>query len=98
MVKQTMKMEVRGTRAKGRPRMGWTDNIRHDMNKLCDLEEGDAQYRRRWWRMVQNPDLASRTGEEKTAELWLLVSSVWCLYLTQWVNVINMCGGRDRKH
>ena len=27
-VKQTMKMEVRGTRAKGNPRMRWMDNIR----------------------------------------------------------------------
>ena len=32
-VKQTIKMEVRGTRAKGRPGMRWMDNIRHDMNK-----------------------------------------------------------------
>ena len=32
-VKQTMKMEVRGICEKGRPRMGWMDNIRHDMNK-----------------------------------------------------------------
>ena len=40
-VKQTMKMEVRGTWEKGRPRMRWMDNIRHDMNK-CGLEEGDA--------------------------------------------------------
>ena len=54
-VKQMMKMEVRGTRAKPRPRMRCVDNTRHDMNK-CGLEEGDAQDRRRW-RMVQNPDL-----------------------------------------
>ena len=46
MVMQTMKMEVRGTRGKGRPRMRWMDNMRHDMNK-CGLEEGDAQDRRR---------------------------------------------------
>ena len=39
-VKQTMKMEVRGARAKGRPRMRWMDNIRHDMNK-CSLEVGE---------------------------------------------------------
>ena len=36
-VKQMMKMEVGGTRAKGRPRMRWMDNIRHNMNK-CSLE------------------------------------------------------------
>ena len=41
-VKQPMKMEVGGTRTKGRPRMGWMDNIRHDMDK-CGLEEGDTQ-------------------------------------------------------
>ena len=52
-VKHTMKMEVRGNQAKGRPRMRWMDNIRHDMN-MCGLEEGDAQDRIRW-----NPDLAS---------------------------------------
>ena len=43
-VKQTMKMEVRGTRVKGRPRRRWMDkpyNIRHDMNK-CGLEEIDT--------------------------------------------------------
>ena len=57
-VKQTMKVEVRGTRAKGRPRMRWMDNIRHGMNE-CGSEEGDGQDRRRWRRMVQNPDLAS---------------------------------------
>ena len=28
------KMEVRGSRAEGRPRMRWMDNIRHDMNKM----------------------------------------------------------------
>ena len=33
-VKQTMKMEVRG--AKGRPRIRWMDNIRHDMNTCED--------------------------------------------------------------
>ena len=49
-----MKMEVRGTPAKGRPRMKWMDNIRHDMNK-CSLEEGDTQDRGRWRRVVQNP-------------------------------------------
>ena len=32
-VKRMMKMEVGGTRAKGRPRMRWMDNIRHDINK-----------------------------------------------------------------
>ena len=32
-VKQTMKMGVRGTEAKGRPRMRWMDNIRREMNK-----------------------------------------------------------------
>ena len=57
-VKQTMKMEVRGTRVKGRPRMWWMDNIRQDMSK-CGLEEGDAQDRRRWRRSMQNHDLAS---------------------------------------
>ena len=41
-VLQTMEMEVRGARAKGRPRMRWTDNIRHDMNK-CGTEEGDTK-------------------------------------------------------
>ena len=30
--KQTMKLEVRGTRANGRPRMRWMDNITQDMN------------------------------------------------------------------
>ena len=40
-VKQMMKMEVRGNRAKGRPRMRWMDNIRHDINK-SRLAEGDA--------------------------------------------------------
>ena len=39
-VKQTMKKEVRGTRGKGRRRMGWVDNIRHDMSKF-GLEEGE---------------------------------------------------------
>ena len=52
-VKQTMNMEVRGRRAKGRPRMRCINNNMHGMNK-CGLEEGDAQDRRRWWRMVQN--------------------------------------------
>ena len=37
-VKQTMKMEVRSTRAKGRPRIRWMYNMRHDMNK-CGLDE-----------------------------------------------------------
>ena len=36
-VKRTMKMEVRGTRAKGRPRMRWMDNIRRDMSKLAQF-------------------------------------------------------------
>ena len=31
----------------------------HQVNK-CSLEEGDAQDRRRWRRMVQNPDLGPR--------------------------------------
>ena len=57
-VKQTMKMEVRGTRTKGRPRITWMDNIRHDINK-CGLEEGDTQDRRGWQSMLQNPELAS---------------------------------------
>ena len=34
------KMEVRGSRAEGRPRMRWMDNIRHDMNK----NEKDGQH------------------------------------------------------
>ena len=65
-VKQNIKMEVRGTPAKGRPRMRWMDNIRHDITK-CGLEEGDAQDRRRWRRMVQNRDLASQLdkGEQE---------------------------------
>ena len=37
-VEQTKKTEVRGTWAKGRARMRWMDNIRHDMNK-SGLEE-----------------------------------------------------------
>ena len=37
-MKQAMKIEVKGTRAKGRLRMRWMDNIRLDMNK-CGLEE-----------------------------------------------------------
>ena len=43
-VKPTMKMEVRGTEAKGRPRTRWMGNIRHDMNKY-GLEEGYEQIR-----------------------------------------------------
>ena len=35
-VKQTMKMEVRGSRAKGRQRMRWRDNIKPDINE-CGL-------------------------------------------------------------
>ena len=38
-----MKMEVRGSRAKG---MRWMDNIRRVVNK-CGPEEGDSQDRRR---------------------------------------------------
>ena len=57
-VKQTMKMEVRGTRAKGRPRMRWMDNIRRDKN-MRGLEEVDTQDRRRCRRMVQNLGLAA---------------------------------------
>ena len=49
-MKQTMKMEVRGTRAKGRSNMRWMHNIRHDMNK-CDFEKADAQDRIIWKRM-----------------------------------------------
>ena len=56
-VKQIMKIEVRGNRARGRPRLRWMDNIRHDMN-ACGLEEEDAQNRRRWKNMIKNPDLA----------------------------------------
>ena len=56
--KQTMKLKVRGTWAKGRQRMRLMDSIWHDMNE-CGLEEGDAQDRRRWRRIVQSPDLAS---------------------------------------
>ena len=55
-MKQTMKMVVRGTRAKGRPRMRWME-IRHDMNK-CGLEGGNSQDRIRWRRMIQFPDQA----------------------------------------
>ena len=43
-MKPMMKMEMRGTEAKGRPRTRWMGNIRHDMNK-CDLEEGYEQIR-----------------------------------------------------
>ena len=53
-MKQTMKMEARGTRGEG---MWWMDNIRHDMNKR-GLEEEDAQDGRRWRRRIQNPDPA----------------------------------------
>ena len=49
-VKQTMKKEVRDTRAKGRSRMRWMD-VRHDMTK-CGLEEGDVNDRKIWRRMV----------------------------------------------
>ena len=31
---KTMKKEVGGTRAKGRPRTRWMNNIGHDMNKM----------------------------------------------------------------
>ena len=48
-VKETMKMKARGTRAKGRPRMRWMDNIRPGMDKY-GLEEGDARDRSRWRR------------------------------------------------
>ena len=40
------------------------DNVRHDMNTY-GLEEGDAQDRGRWRRMVQNPDLISSWTREK---------------------------------
>ena len=62
-----MKMEVRGTREKGRPRMRWMDNIRHDVYK-CGLEEGYAQDRRRWRRMVQNTELASKLDKREDEE------------------------------
>ena len=38
-LKQTLKMEVRGTMGKGRPGMRWMDNIRHEMNE-CGLYKG----------------------------------------------------------
>ena len=57
-VKQNIKVEVRGTGAKGRPRIMWMDNIRHDMDKY-GLKEGEAQDQRQWRRIVQNQDLAS---------------------------------------
>ena len=41
-----MKMEVRGTQVKGRPRMRWMDNIRHDRNQHI-LEVRDSQGRKR---------------------------------------------------
>ena len=63
---ETMKMEVRGTQAKGRPRMRWMDNIRRDTSK-CGLEEGDAQGRK-WSGMVQNHDLASQLGKREEEE------------------------------
>ena len=46
--KQRMKMEVRASRAEGRPRMTWMVNIRHDMNKCGLAEEEDDQDGRRW--------------------------------------------------
>ena len=51
-----MKMEVRVTRAKGRPRMRWMDNIRHDMNKCSSGEKEDSKNMRRWRSVVQNPN------------------------------------------
>ena len=56
-VKRTMKMDVGGTEAKGRPRTMWMNNIRRDMNKR-GLEEGDVQDGRKWRRMAQKPNLA----------------------------------------
>ena len=58
-----MKMEVTGTQVKGRPRMRWIDNIRHDLNK-CGLEEGDAKTREDGggWYMTWHP---SWTREKK---------------------------------
>ena len=54
------------------------ENITDDMNKCV------------WRREVLK--IGKNGGEplagKKTAKLWLLVSSVWCLYLTQGVNVI----------
>ena len=58
-VKPSTKMDVRGTEAKGRPRMRWMDNIKHDMNK-CGLEGGDAQDWRRRRKMAQNPEMAEQ--------------------------------------
>ena len=37
-LKQTMKLEVRGTLAKGRQHMRWMDNIRHVISK-CGLDD-----------------------------------------------------------
>ena len=54
-VKQTMKMEVRGTRAKGRPRMRQMNNIRQGINK-CRLEEQDRII---WSSLAQNAGMAS---------------------------------------
>ena len=48
-------MEVRGVRAKGRPRMKWMDNTRHDMNK-SGSEDGDARDRRRWYSVPQTTE------------------------------------------
>ena len=47
--------------------MRWRDNIRHDKNK-CGLEERDAQDRRRWKCMAQNPYLASKLQREEDEE------------------------------
>ena len=62
-VKQTMKMEVRGTRAKGRPRMRWMDNIRHDISKDYTVQVRillERCPRQKMDGVVQNPDLASQ--------------------------------------
>ena len=70
--------------------MRWMDNIRHDMNK-CGLEEGDAQDRRRWRRMVQNHDLALQLDKrEKRRKLQTIMFSKWPKYIKKIAIIIKL--------
>ena len=61
---ETMKIDVRGTEAKGRPRMRWMENIRHDMNK-CVIAGGCRSRQEKKEKVGGEPDLEQYWMREK---------------------------------
>ena len=54
-IRVAYKMEVDGSRLRGRPKKRWRDQLRKDMQEM-EIREKEAQDRKHWWKMVRAAD------------------------------------------